>query len=218
MRTPVPIEWGCRECSCKHTGDLIKGVDGVSMEALIPEASIRPDILLSGSKPKIVEVVHTHAPERPVHDYAQRHRIPLVVLHVGQVDELEGIEDGTLTPIGVNWDDLCPCERKAQRGESTSCGEWRYCDRCGRAVKDEQGQYRGYGGHRHCVSCGDVMTYTKGFFSKHFCCYWTDRFRMPRCHDRDPKHPINATHGHCTRCGASAGLGYGACRRHYARV
>ena len=217
-RVPVPIEWRCSECSCKHTGDLLRGVDSVSMETLIPEASIRPDILCLGSKPKIVEVVHTHAPERPVRDYAQAQGIPLVVLNVRQVDELEAIKDGTLAPVGVTWDDLCPCERKAQRGESVDCGDWRYCDRCGRVVRDKQGQFGGYVDHQHCASCGDVMTYTEGFLAKHFCCYWTDRFRLPLCHDRDPDHPIKATHGHCTQCGARTGLGYGACRRHYARV
>ena len=64
-----------------------------------------------------------------------------------------------------------------------------------------QGQYGGYGDHRHCASCGDLMVWTKGGYPKHYCCWLTDRFGLPRCEDRNPDHPINSTHGHCYRCG-----------------
>ena len=45
------------------------------------------------------------------------------------------------------------------------------------------------------------MAYTKGDYDRHYCCFRTDKFGLPRCSERDPDHPSNAAHGHCRRCG-----------------
>ena len=200
--SPLPIAVPCEECDCRvHHGNLLKGVDRVDMEPHILAANIRPDILLTGNKPKVVEIVHTHEPEQPVLDYVQTQNIPLVLLYVERVDDLGVIKVGELKPRKVPQAGTCPCKVAAGRKESTPC-EWRYCDRCERVVKDQEGQFGGYGDHLHCVSCGEVMAYTKGSYSKHYCCSWTDRLGLPRCPDREPDHPLNATHDHCRSCGS----------------
>ena len=51
-----------------------------------------------------------------------------------------------------------------------------------------KGSMAGYGDHRHCRSCGDLMAYTKGDYDRHYCCFWTDKFGLPRCSERDPDH------------------------------
>ena len=107
-------EWD--EDACSHTGNLLKGVDGVDMEKSIPDADIRPDILLYGSRAKIVEVVHTNAPGQPVLDYARKQDIALMVLPLKDVSDLEPIKDGTLT-VRIEWSKQgrCHCKQLAQR-------------------------------------------------------------------------------------------------------
>ena len=192
----VPLAYKCRElpCDCTHHGDLLRGVAEMEVEA--SRGSIRPDIYLGGLHPKVVEIVVTHEPDAVVRQYTETNDILLVVLHVNSEADLESIKGGTLTP-DVRF---CPCVAKVRAGEPVPCG-WRWCDRCREPVEDMQGQYGGYGDHRHCASCGDLMVWTKGGYPKHYCCWLTDRFGLPRCEDRNPDHPINSTHGHCYRCG-----------------
>ena len=191
----VSMRYECDECSCRHEGNLVKGVDLVQVEKAFSDAGIRTDIFLGGSFPKLVEVVVTHEPEVAVYDYASSENIPLVILKVAEVGDLDNLRDGVLT-VEVCQDPECLCEREARekRIEWADC-DWRWCQQCGQVVKDMRGQFGGYGDHHHCVSCGVLMENSK--YPKHYCCHMTDRLRLRLCSRRLE----DFTHGHCKRCG-----------------
>ena len=197
----LPIRWDCAKCSCDHDGNLLKGIETIKLEKRLD--NIRPDLYLAtGDNPKtLIEIVDTHEPDAPVHDFAKDNGCPLLIFRVTGDERLRAVKADVLKPQ-ILYFDRCACKSEARnkRRLDTPC-DWRWCDKCNDVVQDTQGSHGGYGDHRHCASCGDLMAYTKGDYAKHYCCFSTDKFGLPRCEYRNPDHPLNATHAHCRLCG-----------------
>ncbi len=190
------FEWRCEECSCEvHSGDLLKPIDAIEMEKRLD--NIRPDLYLAGKPTTLIEIVDTHPPEDSVLDFAEANRYLLLVFRVTGDERLCAVNADVLKPEEPVYDGFgrCRCKKEAERnkGKRTPCFRW--CAKCAGVVEDW------YGEHGHCVSCGDLKAYNQGRYAKHYCCFWTDKFRLPRCEDRNPAHPLNSSHGHCSSCG-----------------
>ena len=149
---PVPIEYSCFVCPCTHPGNIIKGVDSVNVEEVITEAGIRPDILLRGTYPKVIEIVHTHMPEDPVLAFAKKESMPLVIIRVGCAADLESIRNEPLVPEIRNGPKVCLCEVKVRelKPRDMVC-IWRWCRVCQQVFRLTAE------GHRHCSSCGQLL-------------------------------------------------------------
>ena len=121
---PVVFEYECahRVCPCLHEGDLLRGVETILVETRIPETGIQPDIRLEGSKGKFIEIVHTHKPEDPILAFTQSNRITLVQINVESIEDLDGIQDGTLTAQTIHNFNGCPCKAEARKKKSMDGG------------------------------------------------------------------------------------------------
>ena len=221
----VPFQWQCKVCRRKHTTDFVQGATNVYRETFVPGKEIKPDISLyrEGNPYCFIEVVDTNPPKEHVRKYARERRIRLVVVKVKENADLNGtikaeVWEGVVCPAppdqeALRKSQLAALARQLQsvNNASATIADTHRVDHYRKEdVTDAQGKYDGYRDHEPCTVCGDVMTYTEGGHRlRHSCCTSADRFGMPLCADRN-----QGTHGHCTKCGARTGLGYGACPRH----
>ena len=230
----IPIRWRCQERTCRcgvHEGDLLKHVDDVKLETPIAGPNIKPDLCLykQGAPYKLIEIVVTSDPKAPTRDYAQEAGVLLLEFSLSRASDIDSVILGPiLEPSATNLEAKhCPCPT------CPHCKNWRtcdkahhYCPRCNSCAREIHrycrmcdscvtGRNHWYcqkcgscatGSHRHCVSCGDAMSWTEGKYPKHYCCYFTDMFRLPRCSDRVGPDVKTETHGHCIKCGARTGF------------
>ena len=234
----VPFRWQCKECRREHTGDFVQGATSVYREMLVPTKEVKPDIsLYNGDVPhRFIEVVDTNPPKEHVREYARKRDVNLVVVRVKDNSDLNGIIKAEV------WEgSVCPTpparksrfeafhaapkrQPKPSDAEAANPVVLPASEEMPEHVLDlprEGGKRRASprilahtavipaNTHRVCPYCKEDVT--QKYFN-HYCCYWTNRFGLPLCADRN-----QATHGHCTKCGARTGLGYGACRLHYSK-
>ena len=191
---PVPIRWRCKDnsCSCDHAGDLVRRATSVHLEQRIAAANIRPDILLrmEGTNSRaLVEIVHTHEPERPVFEYCVANDFPLLIFHIDKSEHLgERILAPTLEPQGV---DNCRCPPCRRCGNVRQCDkDHRFCEQCGECVTDLRGSHGGYGDHGHCRYCKGLLEGKENSYAQHYHC-WVRR--QPPC--------PSGKYRHCEKCG-----------------
>ena len=195
---PVPLNWQCGECACKHEGNLLKRSNSVHMEMAIETAHIRPDICLAwnGVPTTLLEVVDTHPPDCAVHQFCKKNKLPLLIVNV--VDPAD-LDRAILAPVlepETHYVDGCRCPLCAHCGMVRICADaHRYCDSCETCVEDQRGQFGGLGDHVHCIDCNEVIEHPR-HYSRHYCCYVAKRYGLPVCRDRD-----DWLHRHCNQCG-----------------
>ena len=109
---PLTIRWRCSRCSCLHQGDLLKNVTGSCLEKHIPSANIRPDISLLGGVRvvKLVEIVVSHSPDQPVHQYSEDNSIPLVELNVDGAEGWDTTIRAATPDVTIHHFSGCPCD------------------------------------------------------------------------------------------------------------
>ena len=195
---PVPLNWQCGECACKHEGNLLKWVDSAHLETVIEEANIRPDIhLKSKDKPsKLIEIVDTHLPDLAVHRFCEANGLPLLIFTIDDAMDLDAVVLAPTLEPEAQYVNGCPCPLCVRCGVVRGCTDaHRYCDLCGTCVEDQQGQFGGYGDHVHCAECKEVIAEPRQY-SRHYCCYVAKRYGVPVCRDKDDR-----LHRHCKQCG-----------------
>ena len=107
----IGIRWRCEECPCPHDGNLLKGIDEVRMEQRLDDGRIRPDIVLykDGQPRTFLELVVTHKPEPPVHDFARSRSMPLVIFEVHTDTDLTRVSASPVEPSKVLYVNGCAC-------------------------------------------------------------------------------------------------------------
>ena len=196
----VAIEWRCKRCSCRHTGDLLKNVTAdPHIETLISEANIRPDIWLEqgGQPSKLLEVVVTHPPETPVWQYAEFNGLPLLLFNIVEVADLDKLVYTQVLQPDIHYVERClcgPCPYcKSYNCSSCSNSMQAYCDQCGACGSP----------HKHCSDCQEVIVPDRYGHdlcgtTVHDCCHITKMFDLSPC---PPRHRTRANHRHCMNCG-----------------
>lgn len=114
----LTISWGCSYCYGKHTGNLLKKADSVSLEHSL--GICRPDIALIDEKESIfavIEVVVTHPPSDEVKDYYRKSGITLVEL---RLDSDEILNDVGRKLTEADYVQLCP-----ERKRCSECGHFK---------------------------------------------------------------------------------------------
>ena len=183
----VEVAWDCKECCCREVRNLLRSAARVELEPTLEgEATIRPDVVTFndvGAATAIVEIVVTHAPERPVHHYAERAGVGLVICLLSEESDLEWLGKGILK-AEVHY---APC--KCEKGKCKHCvakfcdanqssplphsrcemgfhcytegtGHF-YCGKCEGCVWDDDEP------HFHC-ECGRLI---KGTYPRCYCCH-----------------------------------------------
>ena len=196
---PLSISWQCGMCNCKHRGDVLKRVSAVRLETSIEAGAIRPDIYLEwdGKPAKLLEVVDTHPPEGPVHQFCQANKLPLLVFYVAGSEDLEQVICAPTLEPETHYVSVCPCPSCQYCGEVRSCDDThRYCELCGTCVEDQQGQFAGSGDHDHCVDCKRLF-YARARYARCYCCFAVRKYGVQRCENPE------MDHRHCFKCGVA---------------
>lgn len=132
---PLEIQWGCRYCLERHTGNLVKKASRVEVEYNLGEC--QPDIALLDSDDKViavVEVVVTHAPEEKVLEYYEKNKIGAVVFQLKSDADLDLISE-QMRPDEVYscLNPRCPrCSERTNKRELVVIDS--QCGRCKRAM------------------------------------------------------------------------------------
>ncbi len=195
---PMPISWRCSVCCCNHQGDLLKRVAAAHMETFIKAGGIQPDIYLEwdGVPAKLIEVVDTHIPSSPVHQFCQTNELPLLIFSVADAEDLERVILAPTLQPETYYVNGCRCPLCPRCGAVRTCTDThKYCALCETCVEDQMGQFGGIGDHVHCGDCKEVMAYVRGH-ARHYCCYAAKRYGIPVCRDKD-----RFSHWHCNHCG-----------------
>ena len=196
---PIPISWQCQKCECNHTGDLLKKVSGVHLETFIKGPNIRPDLLLSreGEPYKLLEIVHTHSPDKSVHDYAKTEGLQLLIFTLTNTEDISRIIQAPVLSPATHNVIGCRCEFCPHCHSVRVCkDEHKYCETCHTCVENWSGQHGEGGDHKHCRFCDEVITYPDSN-SVHHCCDAAKRYGVPVCRDKNEGN----THRHCDSCG-----------------
>ncbi len=213
----IPLFWQCLICpdECRHDGNLLKRAVNAAMELTISDADIRPDILLTGIDgipTALLEIVHTHAPEKSVIRYAKDNNLPLLEFHVNAGDDLHQFSEGALTPQTARMPG-CPCRTCGNCGERVCDSDKHhhclhcnkiydssygpndghyFCEKCQKCV-DAPSDFSIF--HWHCRDCGVACNGTRDRYVRCFCCYNERKFGV-KCNVRD-----KPDHRHCWGCG-----------------
>ena len=178
-KTQIPIRWNCTLCQCNHEGDLLKRVDDAFLEKQIPGSNIRPDVYLSKVETpyKLLEIVHTHSPDKAVYDYVEANGLILLLFNLkealekGTVDEaLEVLRSGVLEPDVFNLK-VCQCELCPHCDSERICNEYhRYCETCQACVNEQKHK------HGHCLFCSAVENRSRWKPQPHKCLHCSQHF------------------------------------------
>ena len=199
----LPLRYDCPICECWHDVNLLGKAQAVYLETEIPEADIRPDILLSSAdgQPRVlIEMVYKHSPDPPVLAFVNRKNVGLLEFVIENADDLDLLEKTPLVPRRMTVMQ-CPCPSCSHCSERCCPHKGhRYCKRCNECVNfDKFADYGPSEEHRDCPECGRHMVLRDGqfHFRRCFCCYIALKFKRRRC----PEPDTDPDHGHCKKCG-----------------
>lgn len=214
----VPLSWQCRICpmECQHTGNLIKRTTAAALEQIIPEANIRPDILLSGENgtpAALLEIAYTNTKplDGTVIRYAKDHNLPLLEFNVKTTDDLGQFRENALMPQTA-YMTVCPCLTCRNCGESV-CDPDKHCH-CPHCDKLYNPSYGPNDGHYFCKECQECVDASSDFQVFHWhcsdcgqSCYGRRRYARCFCCFNERKFGVKCTarnrpdHRHCRDCG-----------------
>jgi ribosomal protein L37AE/L43A len=108
---PVALNWGCRKCGNKYTGNLLENVTSIREEYALEEC--RPDVALLNEREAVVaviEIVVSHPPEDSVLQYYLENHIVLVRINLSSEEDLANRERKIANPdvVELCLDAKCP--------------------------------------------------------------------------------------------------------------
>ena len=189
--TNIPIKWACEHCSCEHGGDLLKGVETAHMEEVIRDAKVRPDIHLRRDDQPItlLEIVDTHRPEEPVHQFARDTNAPLLIFTVGRPEDIEDVILAQTVRPEVHYINACPCPkcRLCPKRQCDMTEFHHFCPSCQRCVEQEE--------HKYCSRCQTCIT--SGEWPTHRYCKLCLVLQLQKCGEEFLAASVMAAPGRC---------------------
>lgn len=112
-----PLRWRCVHCDAVTPEELARS-DTIVIKERTSVEQTRSDLIVRwGNEQRIIEVVFTHEPSQPTHERYRQSGVPVILVRVGGMDDVEPLKAALDAHEGINY-------------PKTACGE---CERRGKA-------------------------------------------------------------------------------------